>query len=185
MPIKSKLKPRSKARKNTSELRKEILKLYVKGLPQDEICSELKGRMEARKLKTLVKENEFLSPKNFRLGALLLFLITAFAPPLTIYARGFEYRELLDDMIILSAIFSTPFLILWIVLERLHDLRQLNLLAQFLLGYLFVYIVVYINISFELKLWTLCIFPIILMPTFLQEYWKLRKFISHIRGSST
>lgn len=167
------------------ELQSEILALYLKGLKQEEIYTKIKGskllkgskKISKKKLQNLIKENHYLSPKNFRLGALLLFFLTILTPPITVYVRGYEYRAILNSIILVSVIFSSPFFVFAILMRLTKNLKTLYYLSASMIVYLVIYILIFLLISDDIDIWTLVLFPLVLMPTFIEELLKLRKLI--------
>jgi|GEM_PF-5125715 len=171
-------------KKQESQIKLKVLKLYLDGHSQEEIQKQLEDQFPAKKLKTIVKENAFLSPKSFRLGAILLFFLTLLTPPITVYIRGYEYRNILDDIMLISIIFSAPFILLGLGLYITKDLKKLRTGALALIFYLVIYILVFVEVSREIKIWTLVLFPLILLPTFVGEYWKLQTLMKQIEKKS-
>jgi hypothetical protein len=181
-------KKTSKKKQNKQKLKEKILSLYIKGNTQQSIYDQLKEHklgkdLSRKKLKALIKENYFLSPKNFRLGAWLLFILTLVTPPITVYIRGFEYRSIFNEIAITSIIFAIPFAAIAISLHFMKDLKKIYYLAGGMLVYLVIYVIIFLLISSDIKIWTLALFPMILLPTFIEEFFKLKKLIVSIESS--
>lgn len=158
-----------------SKLNEEILDLYLSGFGQDEIYEKLKGEINEKELRTIIKENAFLSPKNFKLGTILLFLLTLLTPPISVYLRGYEYREIVFEIAFLSSIFAFPHVLLGVFFYQTKDIRRLIKLASISLAYQFIVIIIYILVSIDIGVWTISLFLIVLFPTFLGELIKLIK----------
>ena len=178
-------KKTSKKKQSKQKLKEKILSLYIKENTQQSIYDQLKEHklgkdLSKKKLKALIKEYYFLSPKNFRLGAWLLFILTLITPPITVYIRGFEYRSIFNEIAITSIIFAAPFAIFGILLHLIKDLKKLYYFAGAMIGYLVIYIIIFLLISSDIKIWTLALFPMILLPTFIEEFFKLKKLIASI-----
>lgn len=155
------------------KIRQEILSLYLEGISQKEIYNTLKEQISGKKLKVMIQESEFLSPKNFRLGAILAFLITLLTPPISVYLRGFEYQEILDIIFMISASFSLPFILFAIALYMTKDLKWfVSIVHIFLFYYIFI-IFLLVFIANDIKIWTIPLFHIVILPTLLSEYFKL------------
>ncbi len=170
MPIKKKIK----------KLKEEILNCYLEGMTQDEIIHKYEPQLKKSKLKVLVKESEFLAPKNFRLGSILLFIVTLLTPGLSAYLRGFIYREITGTIFIISTIFALPYLVFCFFFYSIRDIRKLKFIAIAFIAYQLIVIAIYILISIDLKLWTMSMFLVILFPTFVAEYFKLERLIKKI-----
>lgn len=175
----------NKKKQVDKEIRTKILELYIEGKDQKEILELLskqyEGKADRKKIKVLVFENDFLSPKNLRLGTFLLFFLTLVTPPATVYLRGYEYHSLIYPMLTLSLVFSAPFLIFGILMRLSKSLNRLAQLSLYMLGYIVVYLITYFFISLDIRIWTLIMFPLILFPTLISEYIKLvnlKKFIT-------
>ncbi len=158
-----------------NNIKAKILSYYMDGLNQKEILDRLQGELPVKKLKAKIEESEYLSPKNIRLGSILLFVLTLLSPVLTVYLRGPEYRFIMTPMVIISTVFASPFLVLGLILKYTRDLRAFSTISLLLMFYTVFYIVVFILISIDVDIWSLSLFPIILFPTIVGEYLKLQK----------
>lgn len=154
-------------------IKQEILSLYLRGNSQKEIHEQLKDKVQDKKLKILIHESEFLSPKNFRMGAVLAFLITLLTPPISVYLRGFEYRQILDIILVISTTFSLPFLMSAIALRMIKDLKYFTIVVNLFLFYYAFIILLLVFIASDIKIWTIPLFHIVILPTFISEYFKL------------
>jgi hypothetical protein len=175
-----------------SQVRMKIIELYLEGKGQTEIMKSLtkqfSEKVNSKKLKIMVFESEYMSPKNLRLGAFLLFALTLITPPATVYLRGYEYHTLVYPMLTLSLVFSAPFLIFGVLMQLSKSLNRIVTLSLYMLGYIVVYLITYFFISLDIRIWTLIMFPLILLPTLISEHIKLmnlKKFVEKNRNLNT
>lgn len=164
------------------KIREEILELYIKDKSQEEIQRDLKKKhgLKPRKLKELINENAYLSPKNIKYSAVLAFFIAYAAPGYSIYLRGYEYAELVRPIFALSLFFSSPFLVFAIWLYLLQDIRTIKKTSFFMLVYYLVYLIVLTTIAIDLQIWTILVFPALLFPTMVMEWIKLDSLIQKL-----
>lgn len=172
--------------KNTEkQLKEKILNDLLAGSTQEQIEHKYSKEYSKKKVNKFLKDSEFLSPKNFRLGTLLVFALTLIAPPFSIYLRGSEYSHLFKPILITSIVFSTPFFIFSRVLNSTKDIRTLYKLSVGFLLYLTFYFIVFAAIAIEIRVWTLIVFPVILLPTFISEIIKFGRLVKIYENSYT
>ncbi len=166
-------------------LEKIVLELYLSGKSQEEIYNELKTKkIKKRKIKSLIKENIFLSPKNIKLSPLLYFFIFLFFPSLDIYIKGDYYRDILTPIVKFSIFISSFFILFFIILYKTKDLRDLLKISSLFIIYLTLSIIILLSVAIYIDMWTIALFPIVIYPTVINEYRKLKKLVDYIKDSS-
>ncbi|MBN1331335.1 hypothetical protein JW978_00415 [Candidatus Dojkabacteria bacterium] len=162
-----------------SDIKKNILKMFIQGKSQTEIFDELEDSFKGKpkKLQMLIRENAFLSPKNFKYGSFLVFFVAYLSPVFAVYMKGYDYSLLIRPILTLSLILSTPFLWFAIVLYFTKDLRKISSLSIGFLIYYVIYLITFLTIAIDIHVWTIVLFPVVIFPTMLFEWAKLRAFI--------
>ena len=166
--------------------KEKILQMFLEGKNQEEILetlhgpSEKKKKAELRKLHNQIRENAFLSPKNIKYGSILVFFVTYLSPVFAIYMKGYEYEVLLRPIFILSLILSIPFLIFAIYFYLTKNLKTISIGGLAFLIYYVVYLITFMAIAADIHVWTIILFPLVIMPTMITEWFKLRLLIREI-----
>ena len=167
------------------ELKQNILKMFLSGKSQTEIFDELKesSKIKPKKLQTLIRENAFLSPKNFKYGSVLVFFVGYLTPVFAIYMKGYEYNLLIKPIFILSLILSVPFIVFAILFYFNKDLKRISNIAVAFLIYYLIYIITFLSVAADIRVWTIVLFPIVIFPTMLVEWIKLQVLVKELNGS--
>ncbi|MBD3280310.1 hypothetical protein GF389_02180 [Candidatus Dojkabacteria bacterium] len=169
--------------KNKTSTDKEILQMFLDGKSQDEIFRKLSSQESAPKPKKLlnkIRENQYLSPKNFKYGSVLVFFTAYLSPVFAIYMRGYEYELLLGPVLVLSMILSSPFLIFAFAFFYTKDIRRMHKIGAAFLIYYFIYLITFAAVAIDISLWTIVLFPLVIFPTMLIEWLKLGSLIEEV-----